>query len=58
MEEAGSAEDQALLDRVAAITQSSDVGFTAIFELYESEPELKVPGSVRNVLRGRDETIP
>jgi hypothetical protein len=44
-------------DRLAALTQSPDANFAELQEYYEGDDGLRVPASVRNALRGREEAI-
>ena len=47
----------ARFDRLAALTQSPDANFAELQEYYEGDDDLRVPASVRNALRGREEAI-
>ena len=47
----------ARFDRLAALTQSPDANFAELQDYYEGDDGLRVPASVRNALRGREEAI-
>jgi hypothetical protein len=46
-----------LFDRLAELTQSPDANFSELQQSYHGDDGLRVPPSVRNALRGRDEAI-
>ena len=46
-----------LLNRISALTQGGDQLFDAMRRLYESEPSLRVPGSVTNFQTGAQESV-
>lgn len=50
-------DDIAFFDRLAALTRAPDAGFTELRALYEGDSRLRVPATVRNAVRGRDEPI-
>jgi hypothetical protein len=50
-------EDQALFDRLAALTHSPDSSLAELHELCRTEDRLRVPPTVRNVALGRDEAV-
>ena len=51
------AESLSLLNRISALTQAGDEVFDAMRRLYESEPSLRVPGSVTNFQTGAQESV-
>ena len=51
------AESLSLLNRISALTQEGDQVFNAMRRLYESEPALRVPGSVTNFQTGAQESV-
>ena len=51
------AEQLALFDRLAALTQSPDASFAELRELYEQGPDLKVPPTVFNAVLNRPEAV-
>lgn len=52
------AEQLALLDRVAALSQDPDAAFDEVRRSYRCESGLRVPPTVMNVLSGKAEAIP
>jgi hypothetical protein len=50
-------DQEALLDRVAALTQEPDAAFAELRPLYEGDDRLRVPATVRNVVLNREEAI-
>jgi hypothetical protein len=55
--ETAGAEQLALLDRIAALTQSPDTSFGELRALYERDPQLKVPATVFNAVLNRPEAV-
>ena len=51
------ADRAARFDRLAALTGSPDANFAELRATYEDDDGLRVPASVRNALRGREEAI-
>ncbi|HVB43154.1 MAG TPA: hypothetical protein VNF47_10670 [Streptosporangiaceae bacterium] len=47
----------ALFDRLAALTQAPDAAFTELQRLCQDDDRLRVPPTVRNAARDRDEAI-
>jgi Transglutaminase-like superfamily len=47
----------ALFDRLAALTQAPDDSHTELLRLCQTDARLRVPESVRNAVRGRDEPL-
>jgi hypothetical protein len=55
--ETASAEQLALLDRLAALTRSPDTSFGELRELYQHDPNLQVPATVFNAALNRLEPV-
>jgi len=47
----------ALFDRLSTITRAPDAAFTELRGLYESDEDLRVPGTVFNAVLNRPEAI-
>ena len=56
-DEPPSAEHLAFLDGVAELTRAPDARFAELRAVYESDPRLRVPAKVFNVLTKRDEAV-
>jgi hypothetical protein len=46
-----------LFDRLAALTQSPDSSFAELQRMCRQDSRLRVPATVRNAVRGRDELL-
>ena len=47
----------ALFDRLAGLTRDPDAAFTGLAAAYAGDPRLRVPATVYNALRNRQEPV-
>lgn len=56
-DESASAEQLALLDRLAALTRTPDQSFAELRKLYQTDANLRVPATVFNAVRNQPEAV-